>query len=146
MEKKDNYEFLKIIPEVWKRDYEHNARLSVFGEITEADKARIDYALLCVYQRELCIYATVREFHADHAYLCFGGSFPNVRGNTQVVREAFLSLIDWLFSNGYDQITFHTKNTNYKMQRLSMHAGFVCVGTSTTPKHILLEYNLVKGE
>jgi hypothetical protein len=139
-----SYVYTKISAAEWRERFEENARLSVFGEHVDPKTTRFDFSILCAHEKHLCIYTTVREIHSDHAYLSFGGSFPNVRGQTEIVRPAFLGLIDWFFSNGYDQITFHTKNTNYPMQRLSMHAGFVCVGTSTTERHILLEYNLKK--
>lgn len=137
------YEILKIDPETWKEKYAANARLSVFGEIVEPEDERIDYALLVAKDKELVIYVTLKELSRRHVFMCFGGSFPNSRGKSELVRGAFLTMVEKLFET-YDEVTFHTKNSNYPMQRLSMHAGFVVVGITFGDKHVLLEYNLKK--
>lgn len=138
------YEILKIDPPTWKERYSANARLSVFGEILDPEDERIDFALLTTKDKELVIYTTLKELSRKHVYLCFGGSFPNARGKTSLVRGAFLEMLSYLFEQGYEEVTFSTKNTNYPMQRLSMHAGFVCVGISICSSYTLLEYNLKK--
>ena len=137
------YEILQIDPKTWQEKYAANARLSVFGEVVEPEDERIDFALLVAKEKELVIYATCKELSRRHVYLCFGGSFPNSRGKSELVRGAFLEMVARLFET-YTEITFHTKNTNYPMQRLSMHAGFYVVGVSFGDKHVLLEYNLKK--
>lgn len=138
------YAISKISAEDWAKNYSANARLAVFGEILEPEDERIDFALLVTKDRELVIYTTFKELSRDHLYLCFGGSFPNSRGKSDLVRNAFLEMVAHTFKT-YNELTFHAKNTNYPMQKLSMHAGFLAVGISYTDKNILLEYNLKKG-
>lgn len=137
------YEILRVSSEEWRDKYAANARLSVFGEILNPDEERIDYALLVTQDKELVIYTTFKELSKVHVYMCFGGSFPNARGKSSLVRGAFLSMLEHSYKT-YNEITFHTKNTNYPMQKLSMHAGFLVVGLTYTDKNILLEYNLKK--
>lgn len=131
-------EVKRIEPPEWKL-LSRDAHVSVFREDWDADKDRIDYALLTVDgKNELIQFATIRELDAESAYIQYGGSFPNYRG-TATSHRSFQAILRWL-DERYKNVSFLTENTNFAMLKFAIKERFVVIGVRNFKNHIMLEH------
>ena len=122
-----------------------DAHVSVFKEEWEAEKERVDFALLTTDSEDQLIqYATLRELDSESVYIQYGGSFPTYRGSIPAYRS-FQAILRWL-GERYPNVTFLTENTNLAMLKFAIREGFIIVGLRATKKSIMLELYKTKGE
>lgn len=134
-------EIKRLSPEEWKK-LAFDAHKTVFGEIREAEKDKIDFVLFATDKSNTPVgYITVKHMDDESVYWQFGGSFPTYRGTSTTYRSYEMS-VNWVQQRGYKRILTYIENTNIPMLKMAMKVGFKIIGIKVFKEHVLLEHIL----
>jgi len=100
--------------------------LNCFNEIREEEVNTFDFALMAIHKGEPVAYATCIEFDKDTCYMQHGGSLPGGHGTINTARGYVKMLM--FIKEKYPMITTRIQNTNVRMLKLALGAGFIPIG------------------
>lgn len=129
----------QLTPQQWKLLSE-KAHLVVFSEKNVPEQDRLDYALLCVEDKNVLGYLTAREVDAETVHWQFGGAFPGTKGS-YVTFQGYKLFVTWT-QERYRRITTYIENTNLPMLKFAFKVGFLVQGVRAFRGKILLDLNL----
>lgn len=130
----------KISPEDWKF-FSEFAHESVFGKKKPVEMERIDFALLCVSDKEIPMgYITCRENDSETIYWQFGGVFPGTKDT--ILSFRVMQAMVRFCKEHYKRITYLVENTNTAMLKFAMRMGFKIQGVRYHNGSVLLEHVL----
>ena len=134
--------FLNITKKEWD-EYKDGYYRALFGT-QRGDLDSIDYCSLVIFRDHIAGYVTVKELDKKTAYWQLGGVLPKFQ-NTVFSVKGYKDLIGW-FSERYKYIRTRIVNTNTKMLRMALKAGFLIIGTVMFHNKVYVELNYTRGE
>jgi hypothetical protein len=132
---------IRVEKDLWLKEFSENAHLSVFEPDVGYEPGSLDFALMTIDEEKDApiIYTTVKDLPKKGAYIEFGGSFPDYRGSSKVLR-AFIQMTDYFRVENYKFVCFGCRNNNIPMNRLGLSAGYIPTGMLYDREKLFLEY------
>lgn len=124
--------------------FSESAHLLSFGEIRPCEIERCDFALLYSAEGKPHAYITCHEMDSETVYIQYGGV---LRRETMKIfsYRGYLKMLETLAMK-FKRATTYIENTNIKMLKPAMKAGFIITGVRVFKGMILLDHLLEFGE
>ncbi len=133
-----------LSPDEW-TEFAEFAHRAVFGELIPKNFLRIDFAVLCIddKNKDPIMYATCRETDTETVYWQYGGAVDKARRSLKV-SIFYRKLIDFCWGKGYKSINTLVDANNVDYLELAMNNGFRIIGCRNWDGNVFVELCLKK--
>lgn len=123
----------------------HRSYAKVFHEERSIKAERPDFALICSLDEKPLAFVTCIEMDSETLYWQFGGAFDEAK-RSLVPMRAVQACLNESKAMGFKRVRFMVENSNLRMLKLALGAGFVISGTYFAKEKLFVELLKELGE